>query len=84
MVSKPLSNYLDECLVMKERLHRVANKDQKRAVIKAVTSPEDRLGEDGLDPAWDSDNNLKLLYANAAAIGISDDLERALQLRFIS
>ena len=71
-------------LAMKERLRRVAYKDQRRAILKAVTSPEGRLGEDGLDPARNSDNNSKLLYANAAAIGISDDLEHAPQLRFIS
>ena len=61
MVGKPSSNYLGEYLVMKERLHRVADKDQKRAVIKAVTSPEDRLGENGLAPARDSCNNSKEL-----------------------
>ena len=59
MVNKPSSNYLEGYLVMKERLHRVADKDQKRAVIKAVTSPEDRLGENGLAPAWDSYSNAK-------------------------
>ena len=61
VVSEPSSNYLEEYLVMKERLYRVADKDQKRAVIKAVTSPEDRLGENGLAPARDSCNNSKEL-----------------------
>ena len=47
VVGKPLSNCLVKYLATKKRLHRVAYKDQKRAALKAVTSPEDRLGEDG-------------------------------------
>ena len=46
MVSEPWSNYLVIYLVMKVGLRRIAYKDRRRAILKAVTSPEDRLGEE--------------------------------------
>ena len=38
----------------KERLYRAAHKDRRRAILEAVTSPEDRLGENQWTPARDS------------------------------
>ena len=46
VVSKPWSNHLMIYLVVKGGLRRVAYKDRRRAILKAVTSPEDRLGEE--------------------------------------
>ena len=72
VVSKPSSNYLEEFMVIKERLHRVAYKDQKRAALRAVTRPEDRLGEDCLTPTGNSAINSKtqnFLKTNAAVTG---------------
>ena len=80
MVSRPSSNYLVKFLVMKERLHRVAYKDQKRATLKAVTSPEDRLGENRLPSARDdvTDSKLKTSLNNYGDNGdMAGDLELA-------
>ena len=60
MVNKPSSNYHVKYLAMKERLRRVAYKDPRRATLRAVTSPEDRLGEDRLSSTQDNATNPKL------------------------
>ena len=46
---------------MKERLRHVVYKGQKRVTLKAVTSPGDRLGEDGLASAQNSCSKIRNL-----------------------
>ena len=46
MVSEPSSNYLVKRRATNEILRRVVYEEPEQAILKAVTSPEDRLGEE--------------------------------------